>query len=138
MSSHRPGFLHGHAIGLAAALLCCTVATARAEVHIEGGPEAVRVTASHEAVANILAAFAARFNIKYHSAISLDAAADGVYSGSLRQVISRLLDGCNYVIKSDKDTFEILVLDKNGATAIAAPQPRPIPARSQGVVSQWR
>src|SRR5262249_36098119 len=52
-----------------------------------------------------------------------DTAADATYSGSFRQVISRLLDGYSYVIKADDSkTTEIVVLGKRGEAAIPPPK----------------
>jgi len=54
---------------------------------------------SQDAIADVLSALAATFNVQYRTGIPLDAAASKSYAGSFRQVISRLLDGYNYVIK---------------------------------------
>jgi hypothetical protein len=141
MTIKRHGFAHGRAVALAAALVGGFGPAARAEVHIEGSPTAVRVTASHDAIADVLAGLAAAFKIKYRVAAGIDAMADGTYSGSIRQVLSHLLDGYNYVIKSEQETFEIVVFDKHGTSAIAPQQQQrkpPFPARARGLVSQWR
>ena len=107
------------------AALACTLATiARAEVHVEGDPTAVRVTTSQDAISDVLSALAAALNVKYRSAVRLDASANQVYSGSLREVVARLLDGYNYVIKKNKDTIEIVVLGRRGEKAIAVPHAR--------------
>jgi len=104
---------------LAAALVCSLPTTARAEVHVEGSPAAVRITTSRDTISNVLSALAATFNVQYRAAIPLDAAAESTYSGSFRQVISRLLDGYNYVIKADDSkTTEIIVLGRRGEVTI--------------------
>src|SRR5262249_14533329 len=82
---------------LATELTCGHATTACAEVHLEGNPMAVRVTTSEDAIADVLSAFAATYKVQYRTAIPLDAAASKSYSGSFARVISRLLDGCNYV-----------------------------------------
>src|SRR5712691_8518976 len=86
---------HRCLFGLATALACGLATIVCAEVHLEGSPEAVRVTASQDPIADVLSAFAATFNIQYRTAIPLDATANGTYSGSFGQVMSRLLDGYN-------------------------------------------
>jgi hypothetical protein len=121
---------------LSTALACCLAATARAEVRVEGGPEAVRVTTSRDAIADVLAAVATNFNVRYRTAIPLDAQANAAYSGSFAQVISRLLDGYNYVIKREQGTIEIVVFGARGEVAIPPPAPKAPPAK--GIVSQWR
>jgi len=116
---------------LATALTCGLATIACAEVHVEGNPVAVRVTTSQDAIADVLSAFAATFNVQYRTAIPLDAAASKSYSGSFGQVISRLLDGYNYVIKKDQETIEIVVFGRRGEVAIPA-QP------TKGILSRWR
>ena len=95
--------------------VCSLPTIANAEVHVEGTPAGVRVTTNRDTISDVLSALAARFNVQYRTAIPLDAAAAATYSGSLRQVISRLLDGYNYTIKiDDSKTTEIAVLGKRG------------------------
>jgi hypothetical protein len=110
--------------------------TARAEVHLEGTPTALRVTTSQDKIADVLSAFAATFDIQYRTAIPLDATAGVSYSGSFTQVMSRLLDGYNYVIKREQDAIEIVVFGTRGEVAIPPPAAKPAPTK--GIVSRWR
>lgn len=104
-----------------------------AEVRVEGSPAAVRVTTNHDTIADVLSAFAATFDVEYRSAIPLAATADATYSGSLAQVIARLLDGYSYVIRNDRQITEIVVVGESGAVAVPPKAPPP-PA----IVSRWR
>ena len=122
--------------GLATALTCGLATIACAEVHVEGDRGAVRVATNQDAIADVLSAFATTFNVKYRTAIPLDAAASTNYAGSLRQVISHLLDGYDYVIKMDQETIEIVVLGKSGE--VAAPSPAVKASPSEGILSRWR
>jgi hypothetical protein len=82
-------------------------------------------------IADVLSAPAATFNLRYRAAIPLDATASKAYAGSFRQVISRLLNGYNYVIKTDQETVEIVVFGRRGEVAT--------PARATtDTLSQWR
>jgi hypothetical protein len=119
-----------------AALMCGLPVLARAEVHVEGSPAAVRVTTSEDAISDVLSAFAATFNVRYRSAIPLNAAANATYSGSFAQVISRLLDGYNYVIKKDQETTEIVVFGKRGEVVLPSVAPRAL--LDKGILSRWR
>ena len=121
-------------IGLAAALACSLATSAAAEVRIDGTAAAVRVTTSRDSIADVLAAFAPDFKLRYRAAVPLDAAANAVYAGSLGQVIARLLDGYNFIVKRDPDGIEVVVLGRRGDIAVP---PAP-PAASKGVVSRWR
>jgi hypothetical protein len=122
----------------AAALLlaaCGAAGAARAGVLVEGTPAAVRVTADQAAISDVLTAVTGNFNARYRSAIPLDAPAGPAYAGSFAQVIARLLDGYNYVIKRDGQATEVVVLGRRGEMAI------PPPARSApsaGLLSRWR
>ena len=116
--------------------MCGLATSARAEVHVEGSPAVVRVTTSKDAISDVLSAIAATFNVRYRSTIPLDAVASANYSGSFEQVISRLLDGYNYVIKKDQESIEIVVFGRRGNVSIPFPPPAANPAK--GIVSQWR
>ena len=102
-------------------MMCGLATIACAEVHVDGSPAAVRVTTSQDAISDVLSAIAANFNVRYRSAIPLDAAANVSYSGSVAQVISRLLDGYNYVIKTDQKSTEIVIFGRNGQAASPPP-----------------
>jgi hypothetical protein len=114
--------------------MCGLLTIARAEVHVEGSPAGVRVTTSRNTISDVLSALAATFNVQYRAAIRLDAAAETTYSGSFRQVISRLLDGYNYVIKADDSkATEIIILGKRSeaGTSPKAPTDQPGVATAQ-------
>jgi hypothetical protein len=119
-----------------AALAGGLATSARAEVHVEGSPDAVRITTGRDAIADVLAAVATTFNVRYRTAIPLDAQANAAYAGSFAQVISRLLDGYNYVVKREQGSIEIVVFGARGEVAIPPPAPKAPPAN--GIVSQWR
>jgi hypothetical protein len=104
-----------HVFALSVVFACSLPTITRAEVHIEGSPSAVRITTSRDTISDVLSALAATFKVRYRTAIPLSAPADATYSGSFRQVISHLLDGYNYVIKTDDSkTVEIVVLSERG------------------------
>jgi hypothetical protein len=115
------------------ALACGLATTASAEVHVEGDLRALRVTASGDTLSNVLSAFGSLFQVKYRTAVPLDVEISGTYSGSLSQVVSHLLDGYNYVIKSDQDLTEIIVFGRRGEAAV----PPKVPA-AKGALSRWQ
>jgi hypothetical protein len=125
-----------YALGLATALACGVATGACADVHVEGGPAAVRVRTDQGAISDVLAAFAGKFRVTYRTAIPLDAAADASYAGSVGQVISRLLDGYNYVVKKDGEATEITVFGRRGEVVIPPPAPKAAPPA--GILSRWR
>ena len=124
------------AFGLWAALIYGLFAPAHAEVQVVGSLAAVRITTSQDAISDVLSALAATFNVRYRTAIPLDAVADATYAGSFGQVISRLLDGYSYVVKKHGETTEITVFGRRGEVAIPPPAPKAAPAA--GILSRWR
>jgi uncharacterized protein YabE (DUF348 family) len=118
----------------AVTVLACGLATgASAEVDVEGDLSALRMTTSGDTLSDVLAALGASFPVKYRTTVPLDAEISGAYSGSLSQVVARLLDGYNYVIKRDRQQTEIIVFGRKGD--IVEP-PKAAPA--SGVLSRWR
>jgi hypothetical protein len=106
-------------------VLACVLATiARAEVRVEGDSTAARVTTSQETISEVLSALATALHFRYRTAVRLDASANAVYSGSLREVIARLLDGYNYVIRGNHGTIEIIVTGRRGDVAPRPPRTR--------------
>ena len=117
-------------------MLGCALATAaRAEVRIEGTPAALQVTTREVVVADVLAALATSLDVKYRSAIPLDRAANAAYAGSLREVIARLLEGYNYVLRKEQDRTEIVVFGRRGEAAVP---PRPPKPATPSVISRWK
>jgi hypothetical protein len=121
-------------IGLAAALACGFATGAAAEVRIDG-TTALHVTTGRDSIAAVLTAFGTSHKLRYRAAVPLDAAANAVYSGSLGEVLTRLLDGYNFIVKRDQDGIEVVVLGRRGDIAISAP---PSPSPAKGVTSRWR
>lgn len=126
----------GRPIGLGAALACALATGARAEVRVEGTPQTMQVTVREEAVDGVLAALAARFDVKYRAAIPLDAAAHTIYAGSLREVLTRLLDGYNYALRNEGQATEVIVFGRRGEAAV--PAPGPAKGAAPSVVSRWK
>jgi hypothetical protein len=123
---------------LAITLIYGVPATAGAEVRIEGNAAAVHVSTSQDTIADVLSALGAAFKLRYRTAVPLNATTGLTYSGSLRQVIARILDGYNYLVKVDQETTEIIVLGSGGQAAIPSTTPSVKAAVSPDVVSRWR
>jgi hypothetical protein len=115
------------------ALACGFATSASAEVHVEGDLSALRVATNGDTLSDVFSAFGSSFDVKYRTAVPLDAEISGVYSGSLSQVVSRLLDGYNYVIKKDQGLIEIIVFGKRGEVAVPPKAPM-----AKGALSRWR
>jgi hypothetical protein len=96
----------------------CTVATAlsitlgeaSAKTTVEGKANAVSLTVEDAPIGEVLAALAAKFSVVYESTPGLNRTIGGTYSGSLQQVLARILDGCDYVVSYSGDKIELKVL----------------------------
>lgn len=97
-------------------------------VRIVGDATALEVHVHRSTVADVLSALAG-FNIRYRSPAALNEAIDGVYSGSLGHVLSRVLSGYDYAIKTDNEKLEVIVVGRSGDQAVPAPIVIPIRRR---------
>jgi len=98
-----------------AALLTATLTSASADTELRGVPDAMYLRAENATVTEVLAALSAQFNLRYSPGPSLDRTVTGIYSGTLRHVLTRILDGSNYVIKFSADDIEIKILGNPSA-----------------------
>lgn len=104
-----------HKFALWTILICGLAAPGHAEVHVEGSPAAVRVSANQDSVADVLTAMTTIFRVKYRSAIPLETRATGTYSGSLSTVLNSLLENYDYVIERRQQAIEISVFRVHGS-----------------------
>ena len=94
-----------------------------ASVRIRGDMTAVRIDARRTTIADVLSALNAAFDISYRSAIVLDGEISGTYAGSLRRVISRVLDGYNFVIEQNDAKLDVVILGRRGDRAVPVAMP---------------
>jgi hypothetical protein len=92
-------------------------------LRVRGDMAAVRLDARRTTIADALSALNAAFNMSYRSSIALDDEINGTYAGSLRRVISRVLDGYNYVIKQDDAKLDVIILGRRGERAVPVAMP---------------
>src|SRR3954462_6888021 len=85
------------AVLLSLAAACAT--SVCAEVRVQGGAAALQIEARSSQVAEVLGELGKTLQVRVRTSVALDKIISGTYSGSLNQVLSRLLDGYNYVIK---------------------------------------
>jgi len=94
-------------------------ASACAEVHVAGDPEAVRVDASDAQIEEVLAALGQTFGLQHRSSGPLTRRVTGTYEGSLPRIVRRLLDGYDFVMKTGSANLEVVVI------GVAPPEARP-------------
>lgn len=92
-------------------------------IRVRGDTAAVRLDARRTTIADVLSALNAAFDMSYRSSIVLDEEINGTYAGSLRRVISRVLDGYNYVIKQDDAKLAVIILGRRGERAVPVAMP---------------
>jgi hypothetical protein len=120
--------LGGRALALAALSVAVTLgastARAAAEVSIHGDRTLVHLEASNAPISEVLSALETGLAIRHRTSVPLDQAISGGYSGSLRRVLSRVLDGFNYYVADmDDGRIEITVIGRPGAAPVAGNLP---------------
>jgi hypothetical protein len=95
-------------------------------VRIVGTAEKLQIELSNATVGNALVALRSAFNFECRCSPPIDRRVTGVYRGNIGRVLSRLLEGYDYVIKtSPSGAVEVIVFRAN-----ASPQPNPSYASS--------
>ena len=99
-----------------ASLLVVAPSLASDGVRVTGTAEKLRLEASNATVDNALATLRSAVDFKCLCSSPLDRRVTGVYQGNIRRVLSRLLEGYDYVIKtSPSGAVEMIVLRTNGS-----------------------
>src|SRR5437763_16282520 len=96
-------------------LICCAMGglgltPAGAETTIEGPADDVQLQAENASITEIFGALSARFNLTYNVVPNGGRVFTGLYSGSLREVLARILAGNDYVLGVLDDHVRIVVL----------------------------
>ena len=122
--SHPRGFRGFAALGLVC-LSALSPTQANAEVVIDGGRDEMQVRVENDTVGHVLEALGQNGNLHYRSATPLSKVVDGSFSGSLGQVLFRILGGYDFVIRHDPEGVEIFVFGESGAAPIPPPPIEP-------------
>jgi hypothetical protein len=85
------------------------------------------VEAQNASIEEILTALSQQFNFRYHSSANIETQVTGTYRGPMRRVLTRILGGRDFIVKSSNGLMEVTVLEK-GPTVSATAQ---APAASQ-------
>jgi hypothetical protein len=114
-----PHFGMGAAILLGAALTIAATPVI-AEMQVRGSPDAVRIEARDAPVEEILEALSRAFGMHYQLSTNLDKRLTGTYVGPLRRVVTRILDGYNFILKANNGSIVVTVLGTPGTAAAVA------------------
>jgi hypothetical protein len=114
--------------GMLLAALFCNCA--HGEVRVQGDVRDVRVEVRDATVAEILAALAERFALRYRGSPG-NGGITATFEGPLRRVVTHVLAGHNYVIAARGGGLEVIVLGAGSAAAVPAPMfaPPTVPAK---------
>ena len=115
-----PNFGMRAAILLGAALVIAPTSVL-AEMQVRGSREAVRIEARDTPVEEILAALGRAFGMHYQLLAVVDKRVSGTYVGPLPRVLARILDGYNFILKTDNGNIAVTVVGTpNAAAAVPA------------------
>ncbi len=101
--------------------------SARAEVQVTGGPDAMNVEARDASVEEVLIALKKAYRLQYGSSANLSRSVSGTFAGSLNQVISRVLSlqGYGFIVETSAQGTLVAVYDMSTAPKIAViPAPK--------------
>src|SRR5215468_281494 len=127
------------------ALAALPAGSAAAEVNVTGDSKAVQIEAHDASIEDVMAALGASFGLQYRGTATLDRRITGSYRGTLQHVIRRVLDGYDFIVKTNVDDVEVTVVSGGKAgeakaasamapiptTGIAPPPARPQTARER-------
>ena len=80
------------------------------ETRVRGNPNAVSVEVKDASVKEILVALTNTFDVHFRSSANLEKKLTGTYEGTLQQVVTHVLSGYNFVVKSGERGIEITLL----------------------------
>lgn len=118
-----------------------SVSSASAGTDVRGTPDDLQLKVENASIVEILNALSARFKITFKARSHNPRVLTGTYSGTLRETLTRVLDGNDYILERSERGLEITILGASGTeqqnaqrqpvvTASASPPlaPAPVPA----------
>jgi hypothetical protein len=96
------------------ALWLVVVSSASAATDIQGTPDDLRLDVDNATLSEVLDALSSRFQISYKLRSHNPRILTGHYSGTLRETVTRLLDGNDYFLELSDKGLEVIVLGASG------------------------
>ena len=103
----------------AAIVVLLSALPAFALTEVQGQQDNLQVQTQNASIREILDALSAKFKVTYKLSPNVSRVLTGQYSGTLRQILTRVLDGNDYIVNASDDGIEIIVLGASGTTAVA-------------------
>jgi len=112
--------LAGTSGALIAVLIGSNLAPAGAGTEVLGQIDALQFRAENASTSEMLEALATSFKLTYKLPPNIGRNFNGLYSGSLRRVLARVLYDTDYIIKSSGDRIEVIVFRASGSSDSSA------------------
>jgi hypothetical protein len=94
---------------------------ALAATEVRGRPADMQLRTENASIREVLDALARSFKLTYRLPPTISRQVSGLYSGTLYQVLARILDGHDYIVEVSDSGTKVVVLGTSGATAIPPP-----------------
>jgi len=104
-----------------AACFAMTPIAAHCAAQVSGSPQAVSVNAGNSPLKDILAELGKQFDFQAESSANLDKPLTGTYRGSLEGVVSALLEGYDFIIRTGRGGLELTVFGGKDGQGGSAP-----------------
>jgi hypothetical protein len=119
--------LFGRIVIAVLSLLTISV-VAHAKVRVSGARVAMIVDARNASLNEVVGGINAAFDARISLTSTINLTINGRYIGSLRQVLSRMLDGHNYILHESGERITIILLTSTGTMLIERPYAKAVPA----------
>jgi hypothetical protein len=119
----RAASVYGGAIATIGFGTILTSAFAATQIQQHG--EELEVQAENASIKEILDALSGHFNVSYNQSSAVSRVLTGRFSGTLQQVLARVLAGNDYVLGTSDDTVRIVILNRSSVIGVAAAEQRP-------------
>jgi hypothetical protein len=90
--------------------LLLSVSSAPAATEIQGAPDDLQLKLENATIIEILNALSARFKVTFKARSHNPRVLTGIYSGTLRETLTRILNGNDYILEISDRGLEILIL----------------------------
>ena len=114
---------------------CLSYGDCAAEVHLSGRQDRIVLQTHDATIEEILSALRSTFDLEVKLKGGTARKFTGIYTGSEREVLSRLLKGSDYVLRSDSDGISIRLVGNSAADSFAAPSNLPSAAPGSRLVA---
>lgn len=108
-------------VGALAACAALAPAPLLAAPRVSGSSQAVQIEVQNSSIKDVLSALGRKLDVQFQTFANLDKPLTGTYRGSLQQVLDRLLEGYNFIIRTSQRRLEVTVLGAQNEPAVSTP-----------------